>query len=114
MRKVRIVDVADHAGVSKSTVSHYLNGRFARMSLETRERIAKTIDTLNYTPSHIARSLKSSRTKTIGVIVRDITGYFTSKVVRGIDDFCKKYKYDVLIYNTDLDPAIEKQSLKKK
>ena len=108
-----MVDVAKHAGVSKSTISHYLNGRFARMSPETKERIAASIEALDYTPSPIARSLNSSRTNTIGVIVRDITGYFTSRVIRGIDDYCKKYKYDVLIYNTDFDPEIEKQSLKK-
>ena len=113
MKKIRILDVANQAGVSKSTISHYLNGRFARMSLETRERIKKTIDDLNYTPSHIARSLKSNSTNTIGVIVRDITGHFTSKVIRGIDDYCKKSKFDVLIYNTDYDPETEKQSLKK-
>lgn len=113
MKKIRILDVAEHAGVSKSTISHYLNGRFARMSFETRERITKTIEELNYTPSHIARSLKSNTTKTIGVIVRDLTGHFTSKVLRGIDDYCKELKYDVLIYNTDYDPETEKQSLNK-
>ncbi|RVU86435.1 LacI family transcriptional regulator [Leucothrix sargassi] len=113
MKKIRILDVANHAGVSKSTISHYLNGRFARMSLETKERISKTIEELNYTPSHIARSLKSNSTNTIGVIVRDITGHFTSKVIRGIDDYCKESKFDVLIYNTDYDPVTEAQSLKK-
>ena len=108
-----MVDVAQQAGVSKSTISHYLNGRFARMSPETKQRIEDTIEALNYTPSHIAQSLNSNRTQTIGVIVRDITGHFTSRVIRGIDDYCKKYKYDVLIYNTDFDPEVEKQSLKK-
>lgn len=113
MSKTRMIDVAEHAGVSKSTISHYLNGRFARMSPETRQRIEHAIETLNYTPSHIARSLNSNRTQTIGVIVRDITGHFTSRVIRGIDDWCKRYKYDVLIYNTDFDPEVEQQSLKK-
>lgn len=108
-----MVDVAQHAGVSKSTVSHYLNGRFARMSPETKQRIEDSIEALNYTPNHIARSLNNQNTMTIGVIVRDICGHFTSRMIRGIDDFCKRNKYDVLIYNTDFDPEIEKQSIKK-
>ena len=113
MGKIRIGEVAEKAGVSKSTVSQYLNGRFNYMSIETKERIQATIKELNYIPNPIAQSLKTARTRTIGVIVRDITGFFTSRVIRGIDDFCKEYKYDVLIYNTDFDPAIERQSLKK-
>ncbi len=113
MGKIRIGDVADKAGVSKSTVSQYLNGRFNYMSAETKKRIRSTIEELNYIPNPLAQSLKTDRTRTIGVIVRDITGFFTSRVLRGIDDFCKEYKYDVLIHNTDFDPATERQSLKK-
>ena len=111
MTKIRIVDVAAHAGISKSTVSQYLNGRFGHMSPQTKEKIRSAIATLNYVPNPIARSLKSDKTKTIGVIVRDITGFNTGRILRGIDDFCKKNEYNVLIYNTDFDEEIEKRSL---
>ena len=111
MRKVTIIDVATKAGISKSTVSQYLNGRFSHMSKETKARIKSAIEELNYIPNPIARSLKTDKTKSIGVIVRDITGFNTSKVIRGIDDYCKKYGYNVLIYNTDFNPEIEAQSL---
>ena len=111
MTKVRIVDVAAHAGVSKSTVSQYLNGRFGHMSPPTKEKIRNAIADLNYVPNPIARSLKSDKTKTIGVIVRDITGFNTGRILRGIDDFCKKNEYNVLIYNTDFNEDIEKRSL---
>ncbi|MHA2938909.1 LacI family DNA-binding transcriptional regulator [Vibrio sp. RC27] len=111
MTKIKIVDVATHAGVSKSTVSQYLNGRFGHMSVATKERIRCAVEELNYVPNPIARSLKSDKTKTVGVIVRDITGFNTSRVLRGIDDCCKKAGYNVLIYNTDFDADVERRSL---
>ncbi|TYK66968.1 LacI family DNA-binding transcriptional regulator [Colwellia echini] len=111
MSKIRLIDVALRAGVSKSTASQYLNGRFDYMSKETKERVRVAIQELDYVPNPIARSLKTSTTKTIGVIVRDITGFYTSRTIRGIDDYCKDSEYNVLIYNTDFDPAIEAKSL---
>ncbi|MGR5144450.1 LacI family DNA-binding transcriptional regulator [Photobacterium sp. DNB23_23_1] len=111
MKKVRIVDVATHAGVSKSTVSQYLNGRFGHMSAETKQKIKSSIEDLNYVPNPIARSLKVEKTKTIGVVVRDIAGYNTSRVLRGVDDYCKKHDYNVLIYNSDFDAEAEKRAL---
>jgi DNA-binding LacI/PurR family transcriptional regulator len=111
MAKIKMIDVATLAGVSKSTVSQYLNGRFGHMSAQTKERIRLAVEELNYVPNPIARSLKSDKTKTIGVIVRDISGFNTSRILRGIDDFCKKNDYNVLIYNTDFNEAIERKSL---
>ncbi|MDC7235422.1 MAG: LacI family DNA-binding transcriptional regulator, partial [Spirochaetales bacterium] len=110
MKKIRIIDVAEHAGVSKSTVSQYLNGRFSYMSPETKKRIKGAIEELDYIPNPIARSLKTDKTKTIGVIVSAITGVFTGRVIRGIDDYCKNNGYNVMIYNTDFDAEIEKKS----
>ncbi|TVO33951.1 LacI family DNA-binding transcriptional regulator [Vibrio algivorus] len=111
MTKIRMIDVANQAKVSKSTVSQYLNGRYSHMSEKTKEKIRMAVEELNYVPNPIARSLKSDKTKMIGVIVRDITGFNTSRVLRGIDDFCKQAGYNVLIYNTDFDEEIEKRSL---
>lgn len=111
MSKIKIVDVAKQAGVSKSTISQYLNGRFDYMSPKTRVRIEAAIKDLNYIPNAIARSLKTNKTKTIGVIVRDIAGFYTGRTLRGIDDFCKSSQYNVIIYNTDFDPETEARSL---
>ena len=110
-KKIRLIDVATKAGVSKSTASQYLNGRYEYMSEETRQKIERAVKELKYIPNPIARSLKTDKTFTIGVIVRDITGFFSSKILRGIDDFFKKHDYNVLIYNTDFDPELEKKSL---
>lgn len=111
MAKIKLIDVANLAEVSKSTVSQYLNGRFEYMSEKTKERIKLAVDKLSYVPNPIARSLKLDETKTIGVIVRDITGFDTSRTIRGIDDYCKSSNYNVLIYNTDVDPEVEARSL---
>jgi DNA-binding LacI/PurR family transcriptional regulator len=111
MAKVKLIDVAQLASVSKSTVSQYLNGRFDYMSKETQIRIRAAIKELDYVPNPIARNLKADKTKTIGVIVRDITGFDTSRTIRGVDDFCKTRDYNALIYNTDFDPDTEAKSL---
>ena len=111
MSKAKLTDVAAMAGVSKSTVSQYLNGRFEYMSKATQARVKEAISELDYVPNPIARNLKASKTKTIGVIVRDITGYYSSKAIRGIDDYCKANNYHALIYNTDFDSTLEARAL---
>lgn len=111
MAKVKLIDVARLAGVSKSTASQYLNGRFDYMSKATQGRIRAAVAELDYVPNPIARNLKADKTKTIGVIVRDIAGFYTSRVIRGVDDYCKKNDYNALIYNTDFDPEIEAKSI---
>ena len=112
MSRKRLIDVARAAGVSKSTVSQFLNGRFDYMSKATRARIETAIDELDYVPNPIARSLKTDTTRTVGVIVRDIAGFYTSHALRGMDDHCKRHGYNLFIYNTDFDPAAEARAMK--
>ena len=69
---VTINDVARAAGISKSTVSQYLNGRYEFMSLETRQRIKQVIEDLGYRPNALARSLKQKKTHTIAAVVSSI------------------------------------------
>jgi len=111
-KKVRLVDVATRAGVSKSTASQFLNGRFDFMSSDTRLRLQKAMEELNYIPNNIARSLTTNKTLTLGVIVRDVSSYYTSQAIRGMDDYCKSQGYDLLIYNTDFDAETEKNALR--
>lgn len=112
MSKIRLIDVADRAGVSKSTVSQCLNGRFEYMSKDTKARVQKAVADLNYVPNNIARSLKTDRTRTVGVIVRDVAGVYTSQAIRGMDDHCKRHGYDMVIYNTDFDSATEAKAIR--
>ena len=107
-QKVTIIDVAQAAGVSKTTISRYINGKFEFMSDESRERIAKVIDELGYRPNNLARGLKSKETKVIGVIVADITSPFSPILLKGISDSCERYGYRMLIANTDDDASKER------
>ena len=70
--KMTISDIAKLANVSKTTVSFYLNGKFEKMSEETRQRIEKVIEKTGYEPSVVARSLNFKQTKLIGIIIGDI------------------------------------------
>lgn len=79
-RKVTIKDIAELAKTSKTTVSFYLNGRFDKMSEETKNRIKSTIEATNYKPSIAARSLNAKSTKLIGVVIGDITNSFQTKL----------------------------------
>ena len=63
MKNATISDVAKLSGVSKSTVSNYLNGNFERMSDETKKKIKNAIDELGYTPSLSARRLSSKKSQ---------------------------------------------------
>lgn len=112
MSTIKLSDVANKASVSKSTVSQFLNGRFEYMSRDTRARIQKAVADLNYVPNNIARSLKTNTTRTVGVIVRDVAGADTSQAIRGMDDYCKRHGYNMIIYNTDFDPATEARAIR--
>ncbi|MCC5910376.1 MAG: substrate-binding domain-containing protein [Clostridiaceae bacterium] len=108
MSKVKLKDVAEKAGVSKSTVSQYLNKRYEFMGKETRKRIEKVIEDLRYQPNEVARSLKIKKTNTIGVIVANILHPFSTYVSRGVEDYCQQRGYNVILCNADNDSNKEK------
>lgn len=79
--RTTINDVAAHAGVSRSSVSRYLNGHRVRRA----ETIQASIGTLGYEPNPIARSLRSGRTRSVGVIVADVANPFFAAAFKGIE-----------------------------
>lgn len=100
-QRVTIVDVAKAVGVSKTTISRYLNGKYEYMSEDSKERIGKVIEELGYRPNNLARGLKSQQSKVLGVIVADITSPFSPLMLKGINDCCEYYGYRILIANSD-------------
>ncbi len=88
-------------GVSTTTVSRYLNGKYQYMSEETREKIREAIEVLGYHPNNLARGLKSNHTKTIGVILAEIESPFSASVVKGIFDASLANGYSTVILNSD-------------
>lgn len=107
MKKITMMDVANEAGVSKSTVSQYINNRYEYMSLETKKKIELAIKELNYRPNTIARSLKQKTTFTIGVIVSNILHNFSTQVIRAIEDVCHEQDFHVIVCNADDKPEKE-------
>ena len=104
---VTINDVARAAGVSKSTVSQYLNGRFEFMSFETRQKIKQVIEELDYRPNALARSLKQKKTHTVAAIVSSILNPFMTNTIRGAEDYCKEQGFNLILCNADDDPRQE-------
>lgn len=95
-----IRDVAARAMVSVGTVSNVLSNS-PSVSADLRERVQRAIRELDYHPSHIARSLVSRSTKTIGVVITDITNPFFPLVVRGAEDAALGHGFTLSIFNTD-------------
>ena len=105
-----ISDVARHAGVSTMTVSRVVNGT-GYTSAETRARVEAAIDELGYVPNALARQLRSKRTKSIALLVSDISNPFFTTIARGVEDFFVSHGYSVMFCNTDEDAAEEERYL---
>lgn len=97
-----IKDVAKHAGVSTSTVSHALN-QTRYVSEEITARVKKAVDELQYAPSALARSLKLKHTRTFGMLVTTSTNPFFAEVVKGVERRCYEQGYNLLLCNTEGD-----------
>ena len=102
---MNIIDIAKMAGVSKSTVSRYLNDGY--VGDESREKIKAVIEETGFLPQRQAKSMRTKKTNLIGVILPKISTETPPKVVDGITEVLSDYGYDVLIANTNL--SIDKE-----
>jgi len=107
---VTIREVARQAKVSVGTVSNVLAGS-ATVRAELRRRVEDAMRGLDYHPNQIARSLKTRQTKTLGLVISDITNPFFPQVVRGAEDAAIAAGYLLITLNTDDSPERERQSL---
>lgn len=96
-----IQDVAARAHVSIATVSRVLNESDHKVSKETRKRVLNVIRELDYRPNALARGLLMKKTKTIGIIIPDISNPYYAEIVRGMQDVGDRSGYDVILQNTD-------------
>ncbi len=105
-KRPTIKDVAENAGVSIATVSRVVNEIPGHYNSETKKRIVKTIESLNYRPNFIARSLRSSKTHTIGFVVPELQPFF-AEILKGVQYVAKKKGYSIVLCDTDYDPRQE-------
>ena len=104
-----IKDVARMAGVSLSTVSKYINGGNVRQ--ENAQAIHDAIQTLDYRVNPYARSLKSQRSRSIGVLLPDISAPFFGAVVTALDRSLRERGYHTLISCYSTNHALERDNL---
>ncbi len=97
-----MADVAEYAGVTKTTVSRVLNNK-GEISNETREKVLQAVETLGYRRSRIARGLATDQTFLLGLIVPTISSEFFIDIVRGAEDAAWEKDYKILLCNTEGD-----------
>jgi len=110
--KVTIVDIAKQANVSVTTVSKILNNKAESIRPDTISRVQSIIKDYNYTPNSIARSLITKKTKSIGLVIPDISNLYFSNIALGAENKSNECGYNVIICNTDDNPEKEQNSIR--
>jgi len=109
--RVTMLDVAEHAKVSKASVSRFIGDDRALLSEATALRIEQAIAELGYRPNQMARGLKRGRTRLIGMLVADIRNPYSIAVMHGVETACRQHGYSLVVCNTDRDDEQERQHL---
>ncbi|PTK11288.1 LacI family transcriptional regulator [Staphylococcus arlettae] len=112
-KKTTISDVATYVGVSKSTVSQYINGNHQKMSVDTRKKIKHAIEKLNYRPSKQAQFLTTRKSNLIGVVVADISNMYSSLLLKGISQYFEHTNYHLIIVEAANSEIKEQKILQK-
>lgn len=103
-----MTDVARHAGVSVATVSHVLNDTRPVLP-HTRQAVLDAVEELGYTPNTLARSLVTSRTRSIGLAVSAISNPYFTEILQGVEAAALEHGYSLLIADPHDDPAHERK-----
>ncbi|MCM8527703.1 MAG: LacI family DNA-binding transcriptional regulator [Lentisphaeraceae bacterium] len=108
-----IADIAALAGVAKTTVSAVLNGKSKqyRIAEKTQERILTLVKEHNFRPNRVARSLRTQKTNTIGLIVPDLTNCFFSQLTKALESIARSAGYQVLIASSEDTKKLEIQAI---
>ena len=110
-RRPTIIDVAERAGVSKSTAARALAGS-SNITDETRDRVLKAAAETGYERNHLAVGMRSGRSGMLGLVIPDITNPFWADVARGAQDRAARSGASLLVFSSDWDPEAEATHLK--
>ena len=105
-----VKEIAEMSGVSVATVSRVIN-KNGRFSKETEDRVNEVIRKTNYQPNQLARGLRTSKTKTIGILVPDITNEFFARITLELQNRFFAEGYISLVFNTNEDKKLEQLQL---
>lgn len=109
--RATIADVALKAGVSKATVSRFLNHRDKLLTKDIAARVEVAIAELSYNPSPMAQALKRGRSRLIGLVVADVTNPFSVAVLRGAEKACQEAGYLLMLFNLGNDSRRESEAI---
>jgi DNA-binding LacI/PurR family transcriptional regulator len=101
---VTLKEVAREAGVNLSTASRSLHAAYG-VRTATRARVLAVAERLNYHPNRVARGLVTGRSHMLGLVISDVRNPFFAEVARGAEDAAYAAGYDLVLCNSDLDPA---------
>lgn len=105
-----IKDVAEYTGLSVGTISKYING--GTVKEKNRIIIERAINDLKFSVNEIARNLKTSKTKTIGIIIPSLENLFCTSLISYVEESLSKKGYSTIICNYREDTNLEKEKLK--
>ena len=108
---VKLKDLAEETGFSINTVSRALRGD-TRISEATREAISQKARDMGYIPNLLAGSMRSNRTRTIGVVSADSSNPFFAEVIMGIEEAARRLNYSILLINTEEQDANEQDAVR--
>ncbi len=109
--RATISDVAAKAGVSKATVSRFLNRREELLTPEIAGRVERAVRALGYSPSPMAQALKRGRSRLIGLVVADVANPFSVAVLRGAEKACQDAGYLLMLFNLGNEASREREAI---
>lgn len=110
MTKLTIKDIAREAGVSTATISRVLNNS-GYVSQDVKLQVLEVIKRMNYQPNAIARSLKQEKSRSVGIVLPDMTNPYFMEIARAIQHRCFQEGYHLLFVDTEESPDKEKEAL---
>ena len=110
-KKVTIVDIAQEAGKSISTVSYVINNGPRSVSHSTRQKILEIVQRHSYSPNKIARSLKRQKSMSVGVVFPEMTNIYFPETLVGILEVTQNKNYNIILRNASNDEQFQKECI---
>ncbi len=113
-QKVTLSSIASELNVSKTLVSLVLNGKADALAInkDTQRRVLEKARALNYKPNQVARGLRMGQTKTLGLLVADISNPFYARITRTIEHQAEAEGYSLIVCSSDENESRERRLLK--
>jgi LacI family transcriptional regulator len=113
-RKISIHDIARQLEVSAATISYVLNGKATekRISSAMEQKVLQYVESCGYRPNRVAKSLRTGKSKIIGMLVEDIADPFFSSISRIIEKYAHRHDYKIFHASTENDVAITRDLLR--